>query len=855
MSSTIISRLQLDHPDLGTAGGASLLTAIRALYTKLGDNINSRFFIQNALANAASQDFEHNFKCAFNELRYVLYIRGTGTGELTRVDSASTPPISQFTISATPGFTTTKIRVLNSSGSSRDIALVVVQGLGAEVLDDLEDVDLAVAPQDGQALVYEASSGLWKPGASGDSSFKIQTISTPNATIKGGYILLDDGREIATYDGSGTAATDFGTDLTVNLTTVFGSTPANATTYYLYLDLLNLGSEVTIDNGRKVYSVAATDTTKFYLSTTKPEAINKSRYAVIGFVKSATSGNAWSGTGAAFGTVASKKHDNGPVAVNPIVYNLPKQVVGSIGSSGQIVAGHVLTSASFPSTTSTSNTSIYNLVNGSPVDAYGGRDLTATGSPTGDTSILGVASAATALNGSTQYLSSSNAFFNAGDNDFVVGGWFKYANWATGAATQVLMSNTPSGTDCGFDVITIAGTALLRFYYPISATAQGSLDIAHGFANGTWHHVAVKYTAATDTWTYFLDGAIAGSVVQANRAQTSTILVIGANPAGFGSKFTGSIDEFFFTKQVVSDEEIRKLYAAKISHAANVATAYQNWSANIYSKVATQDKQSWLVDKTDKDNLFVDFSGLGSTDSVEIMMENTGLTPVIVSPVPPFDQTYTSAPTFPITHGQPVVPEVMIMQEIASGSWETITAEGLVAANSTTLTGSVSALFTNGATKVRIIAKSPQNDATGVTQASGGNYGLVSYREDDTSMASVTFAGNLGGSQSSAIAIKITKIGRMVTLTIPQLVTVVPTGNSITLVTATALPTWARPLVTVSFPFIPADNGTYTANAVGQMDIQTSGIIRAYKNATGTAPWTNSANAGWVGAFSVSYPV
>lgn len=125
----IISRLQLEHPALGDAGGSALHTAIEDIYEKIGDMTNARFFTQNALANAANVDFEHNYKCPFADLRYDLYLRDTGTGELTLISDSSTPALSSFTIAATPSFTTTRIRVTNSSGSSRDIALVVTQGV------------------------------------------------------------------------------------------------------------------------------------------------------------------------------------------------------------------------------------------------------------------------------------------------------------------------------------------------------------------------------------------------------------------------------------------------------------------------------------------------------------------------------------------------------------------------------------------------------------------------------------------------------------------------------------------------------------------------------------------------------
>jgi hypothetical protein len=122
----IVSRLLLNHPALNTAGGSGLHTSIETLYTKIGDQTNSRFFTQDALANAASVDFEHNFKCAFADLRYDLYLRDTGTGELTLVSESA---LANYAILATPSFTTTKLRVTNNTGSPQDIAIVITQGV------------------------------------------------------------------------------------------------------------------------------------------------------------------------------------------------------------------------------------------------------------------------------------------------------------------------------------------------------------------------------------------------------------------------------------------------------------------------------------------------------------------------------------------------------------------------------------------------------------------------------------------------------------------------------------------------------------------------------------------------------
>ena len=298
--STIISRLKLTHPDLGAAGGAGLHTEITTLFNKIGDNTNARYFSTDGLVNAAFIDFDHNFKCAFDDLRFDLYSRNTGSGELTELTELTTPLLSQFTIVATPGFLTTKIRVTNNSGLARDISLVLIQD--PINLNELADVDLTVAAEDGQALVYDLAATQWKAGASGDASFKISSVATPNATLKGGYILMDNGKELATYDGAGALASDFGKDLTVSLTTILGSAPANATAYYLYIDLNSLGAAVTqTDTGRSVYAVTVSN---FVLSTIAPEFTDMSRYVPRAVIKSATTGTAWSGTGASFATLA-----------------------------------------------------------------------------------------------------------------------------------------------------------------------------------------------------------------------------------------------------------------------------------------------------------------------------------------------------------------------------------------------------------------------------------------------------------------------------------------------------------------------------------------------------------------------
>lgn len=128
---TVISRSLLDHPALGVVGGAGLHTSINTIYAKLGDNANSRYFTVDALANAASQDFNHNFKDSFDEMTVLLYLHNTGTGELTRINASSSPAIGDFDIIAKVGDETKQITVTNNSGGPQDLACMILQAGGA----------------------------------------------------------------------------------------------------------------------------------------------------------------------------------------------------------------------------------------------------------------------------------------------------------------------------------------------------------------------------------------------------------------------------------------------------------------------------------------------------------------------------------------------------------------------------------------------------------------------------------------------------------------------------------------------------------------------------------------------------
>lgn len=161
---TTISRLQIVHPNLSYPGGSGLHTLLQNIYTRIGDNMDSRYFEVTALANGANTDLTHNFKTAFAALAVDLYLWNSGTGELTYISDATSPSRSQFALAGTPSFLTTKLRVTNNSGSSRDLVVIVRQQ--PTLLDQLYDVGIS-SPSTGQVLTYSAGTWINSPPSGG----------------------------------------------------------------------------------------------------------------------------------------------------------------------------------------------------------------------------------------------------------------------------------------------------------------------------------------------------------------------------------------------------------------------------------------------------------------------------------------------------------------------------------------------------------------------------------------------------------------------------------------------------------------------------------------------------------------
>lgn len=775
-----LSRMGFNHPVQGAPGDATLYSNIETIYQTIGDAMPFRWFLAPSLANGAELNLVHSLNLAFSELTFRVY---TYTGTFSANTTALTRVKTGFTVAADGTNPTTTTDFTNTSGGTLSYAILIGQMRYAEQLSDLSDVNTAGA-QDGQALVYSASLAQFVPGASGDASFKLQSITSDVLTLKGGHIMLADGRELATYDG-----TNYGVDETVNLLTLL-ATPVNGTTYYLYVDLNALGSAVLDESvNRRIYGVTVS---QLVLSTTTPDQMNLARYVPIGLVVGIAS-NHYSTT--LFKTMAVRFGDNKPVAAS-LVSSRPVtgQAVGSVGSSGQIAYGHILTTKSWPNgLVQASQLAYFNLDADALDDGPQGKNLTNNAStPFTAANIFGAANTAALLNGTTQYFSSTDAFFNPGNGvSFGLGGWFKTTNLASG---PTFLSNYASGSDRGF-LIEANADGSITFSMTNTASVQDFVfrSAAGLIANSVWHHIAMVFDFGNQLMRCYVDGKQVGSLTVTNqRSLTSSSFKVGADSTTPADFFAGSIEDVFFVSgYTLTDNDIRKIASYRYDHNSGVLAKNQRWGAKIYPIAdgdSFQAAPGWLVGSSDINSVFWDFSDLGSTDTVDVYLEDLGLAPALVSPQPPFDNTYTSDPSGTVAHGQPDVPEVLVLQEDGTaGEWVQLDPLGLVSADATNLKITTSHL-TVGASpnRLRIIARSTRTATTGVPDATTGRSGVVTT-------SAQTFAG-VKTFQDGAVIKGVTDgssaaagyVGEVISATMSQ--TIVTSNDTETDITGASLP-------------------------------------------------------------------
>jgi len=426
---------------------------------------------------------------------------------------------------------------------------------------------------------------------------------------------------------------------------------------------------------------------------------------------------------------------NGIVAVSPVVYSQPKTVVGSVGTSGQIAAGHILTTTEWPFTIAGS-LAFYNFSSSTTADNSGALScssgtaactLTATGSPTiSATNIFGTTNAALSSNGSTQYLTSTDAFFNGGNSPFSAGGWFNSSNWST---SQGLLGQMNSASDRSWSFQYSSGG--LTIYAGATATSWDiQQTITYSLTNNTWHHFAISYNGSA--FTAYVDGKAIGTVTPPSglRADSSPIFSIGQYYAGQES-FLGSIEDVFYVKNyAMTQDDIRKTFSYSWAHNKNIPVANQILTGNWYradSNIANQLTSSWVVNKT-ANTLYTDFSDIASTAYIDFSMTNNATSATSI-PANSYDSGWlSSTPSTTIPHGLGAVPSALQIQyesnTPSAGNYQNLEPGDYCSFDNTNLYCDWTSLTIGSSNQIRIQAWM-SGAANAVIAAGSNNSGIV----------------------------------------------------------------------------------------------------------------------------------
>ncbi|UCF50243.1 MAG: hypothetical protein JSU91_01825 [Thermoplasmatales archaeon] len=233
---------------------------------------------------------------------------------------------------------------------------------------------------------------------------------------------------------------------------------------------------------------------------------------------------------------------------------------------------HELASADFPDTTGLYGW--HNNATGAWADEdwIGGEALTEVGAIGTATDIFGTANTYIDFDGANDALYSAGTAFDAINESFSTGGWFKFER--TGTNQALVMKSEADNTDRSFALFhDNAGTRLkLQVWYDnlgnsIETYAFDSSDTF--LLDGNFHHIIGVYDQLSTCIKVFVDGKCVSCKKDANLATrnngTTSELCFGGTydtAVGLTNAFDGKIEEIFYKKSALTSNEIRKIYAA-----------------------------------------------------------------------------------------------------------------------------------------------------------------------------------------------------------------------------------------------------------------------------------------------------
>jgi hypothetical protein len=261
-------------------------------------------------------------------------------------------------------------------------------------------------------------------------------------------------------------------------------------------------------------------------------------------------------------------------ALKAPVFAAGNVTVGEVGVSGQLRAGHTLAATDFTAQGLAVPLGLWNLSD--LTDASGnGRALTNKGSVPFGVGINGAATTAAVFAGSTGqalYIADTGAADPFRIKTGSWGCWFRTAK--RGVAQWAVTKVGAAGT-----------IAVLCYGLYVSANNVAQTSIADGtnttgavgtsdIADDRWHFVVATHDGTRNR--LYVDGALeaqaafSGSLNQGSAAPLD-IGGYGADGATAAvAPFYGRVDEAFVTADVLSDDQIRNLYAARIPHTLTV---------------------------------------------------------------------------------------------------------------------------------------------------------------------------------------------------------------------------------------------------------------------------------------------
>lgn len=185
--------------------------------------------------------------------------------------------------------------------------------------------------------------------------------------------------------------------------------------------------------------------------------------------------------------------------------------------------------------------------------------LTNNGTATAVTGIRGVG---VSLNGSSQYLSCTDAScggtskLDTGSGNWSYGAWIK-----TSSATRQAIISKGVGGDYSYEIDVAADGTIINDRIQAGGSAYMQAPTTKTVADGQWHHVVSVYTAATRLETY-IDGQLAASSTTtsgSDNTNSAAAFEIGRRADG-NFYFNGSIDEPFVTATALTGAQIKHMY-------------------------------------------------------------------------------------------------------------------------------------------------------------------------------------------------------------------------------------------------------------------------------------------------------